>query len=72
MLNSDHRGLHGHGHFHQGLHCGILHLRRHGENPNKLPHLMFQQLVLNTTKNRSELLRRESDTADFVFNHSLN
>ena len=42
MLNSGHLGLHGHGHFHQGLHGGILRHRRHGDNPNNLPHLKSQ------------------------------
>ena len=45
MLNSGLRGLHGHGHFYLGLHGG--------DNPNYLPHLMFQQLVLNTRTNTS-------------------
>ena len=36
MLNSGHRGLHGHGHLHQGPHGGILH-HRHGDNLKNLP-----------------------------------
>ena len=32
MLVSGHRGLHGHGHFHQGLHGGILRRHKHGDN----------------------------------------
>ena len=34
MLTSGHRGLHGHGHFHQGLHGGILRRHEHGDKHN--------------------------------------
>ena len=47
-MNRGHRGLHGHGRLHQGLHDGILRHRRHGDNPDD-PHV--PALVLNTKKN---------------------
>ena len=42
MLNSGLRCLHGLGHFHQGLHGGILRRRKHGDQHHNLPHLMSQ------------------------------
>ena len=66
MLNSGHRCPHGHGHFHQGFHVGILHHRRHGDDPNNLPHLVSQRDALNTNKRtpaHRELLRRDSESA---------
>ena len=36
MLNSGHRGLHAHSHFHQDLHGGILHRRNHGDTTTYL------------------------------------
>ena len=45
MLNSGHQGLHG----------GILRHLRHGNIPNNLPHLMSQQLVLNTNERSSPI-----------------
>ena len=73
MLNSGHRGLHGHGRFHRGLHGGILRRRRHGDNPNLPPHLMSQRLVLNTnerTPAQDHLLRNDSGS-DFFFGKPL-
>ena len=69
LLNSGHRCPHGYGHFHQGFPGGILHHRRHGDSPNNLPHLMSQQLALNTnerTPAHRDLLRSDSDSVFFV------
>ena len=74
MLNSGHRGLLGHGHFHQGLRGGILRHRRHRVNPNDQPHLMSQQLVLNTyerTPAQGGVWRNGSDSFSFFFNLRL-
>ena len=65
MLNSGHRGLHGHGHLDRGLHGGILRHCRDGDNPHNLPHLISQQLVLNTKE--YHLLRNDSDSVDCFF-----
>ena len=74
MMNSGHRGLLGHGHLHQGLRGGFLRHRRHRVNPNDQPHLMSQQLVLNTyewTPAQGDLWRNGSDSF-FFFQFFLN
>ena len=67
MLNSGHRGLHGHGHFHQGLRCGVHRHRRHGDNPNNLPHLMSQQLILTANERTISSGRPCCETTQVVF-----
>ena len=73
MLNSEHRGIHGHGPLHQG--SGILRHRKHGDNPNNPPpHLMSQQLVLNTRRNTSSgrFVARRIRWCRCSFDHSSN
>ena len=71
IASGGYRGLHGRGHLDEDLHGGILHHRRHGDNPNNPPHLMSQPLVLNTNERKpaeSDLLRNDSDGVDvFAF-----